>query len=284
MGDQLKPIIDDSRSILLLLPVNPTFDQVAGGLGMYLSLKGSKEVSIACESPMTVEHNRLVGVNKISSEIGDKNLVIRFKNYHANNIERVSYDIENGEFRLTVIPKPKNAAPMREHVHLNYSGVAASTMLLVGGSHEDQFPMLKASEVTGLKKVHIGVRSISLTGSQNILSLARVASSVSELIARLLRESGFSIDADVATNLLMGIEEETRNFTTPEVSAETFEVVSVLMRSGGARKPKNLPDARFFPPGAIPGEKLHPVEEVEKNEIPKAWMEKPPVYKGTSIS
>ena len=284
MGGQLKPIIDESKTVLLLLPVNPTFDTVAGGLGMYLSLKGIKEVSIACETAMTVEHNRLVAVNKISSEVGDKNLVIRFKNYHANNIERVSYDIENGEFRLTVIPKPKNAAPNREHVHLNYSGVAASTMLLIGGSHEDHFPMLKSPDVAGLKKVHIGVRNINVTGSQNIMSLAKPASSVSELVTHLLRESGLTIDSDVATNLLMGIEEETRNFTTPEVTAETFEVISVLMKSGGSRKPKNLPDSSFFPPGAIPGEKLHPADQVEKGDVPKAWMEKPPVYKGTSIS
>lgn len=284
MGGQLKPIIDGSKSVLLLLPVNPTFDTVAGGLGMYLALQSQKEVSIACETPMTVEHNRLVGVNKISSEAGDKNLVIRFKNYHANNIERVSYDIENGEFRLTVIPKPRNSAPQREHVHLTYSGVAASTLFLIGGSHEEHFPMLKSSDAANLKKVHIGVRSLNVTGGQNIMSLARPASSVSELVVHLLREAEFSLEADVATNLLMGIEEETNSFTTQEVTSETFEIVSYLLKSGGQRKPKNLPDSRFFPPGAIPGEKLHPLEEAEKGDIPKAWMEKPAVYKGTSIS
>ncbi|EKD62327.1 MAG: hypothetical protein ACD_52C00220G0002 [uncultured bacterium] len=56
------------------------------------------------------------------------------------------------------------------------------------------------------------------------------------------------------------------------------------MRSGGSRRPQSLADSRFFPPGSIPGEKLHPLDEVEKADVPKAWMEKPPVYKGTSVS
>ena len=284
MGGQLKPIIDESKTLLLLLPTNPPFDTVAAGLGMYLALRGQKEVSIACETQMTVEHNRLVGGNKISPEVGNKNLVIRFKNYRADDIERVSYDIENGEFRLTVIPKPKNSAPQKEHVHVAYSGVAATTLLLIGGGHEDHFPLLKSPETTGLKKVHIGVRSLSITGGQNILSLARPASSVSELVVSLLRDIGLALESDVATNLLMGIEEETKNFTTPEVTAETFETISILMRSGGSRRPQSLADSRFFPPGSIPGEKLHPLDEVEKADVPKAWMEKPPVYKGTSVS
>jgi len=85
-------------------------------------------------------------------------------------------------------------------------------------------------------------------------------------------------------DVVLTIEEETKNFTTPEVTAETFETISILMRSGGSRRPQSLADSRFFPPGSIPGEKLHPLDEVEKADVPKAWMEKPPVYKGTSVS
>ena len=55
---------------------------------------------------MVVEFNRLVGVNKITTELGNKNLVIKFKYYKVAGSEIVSYDIEKGEVKLSVMPKP----------------------------------------------------------------------------------------------------------------------------------------------------------------------------------
>ncbi|MEK7111768.1 MAG: hypothetical protein AAB875_00410, partial [Patescibacteria group bacterium] len=89
----LGSLIESSRSILILLPTKPYFDQVAAGLALYLALRETKETIIASPSPMLVEFNRLVGVNKVTLELGNKNLSIRFSNYRANDIEKVSYDI-----------------------------------------------------------------------------------------------------------------------------------------------------------------------------------------------
>src|SRR3990170_2413379 len=136
MEHSFKNIIDKSKSILILLPTKPFFDQVAAGLSLFLSLREPKQVQICCPSPMTVEFNRLVGVNRISQELGNKNLVIRFADYKASDIERVSYDIENAQFRLTVIPKQKVSPPTKEQVELSYSGISADTVIIIGGANE----------------------------------------------------------------------------------------------------------------------------------------------------
>src|SRR5690554_7864489 len=107
MENSFKSVVDQSRSILVLLPSKPFFDQVAAGLALYLALRDQKQVQIATDSEMIVEFNRLIGVNKITQDIGSKNLIIRFVDYPANDIERVSYDIEDGQFKLSVIPKPQ---------------------------------------------------------------------------------------------------------------------------------------------------------------------------------
>lgn len=283
MEKSLKKAIEQATSILVLLPTRPYFDQVAAGLSLFLSIRKEKEVSISSPSPMTVEFNRLVGVSKISGELGNKNLLIKFADYKASDVERVSYDIEDSEFRLTVIPKPGVSAPTKDQAILTYSGVSGDTVILVGGINESHFPALSSNDLTGAKIVHIGTRGISL-GERDVISLAKPASSTSEVTATLIKESGMHMGADIATNLLLGIEEGSNKFTSNDVSADTFQLVSELMRSGGQRALRHKIQRQSFPPGAIPGQfNKRVVKKDENQKTPKDWLE-PKIYKGTSTS
>ena len=277
MENSFASIMSAAKSVLVLLPSKPYFDQVAGALSFYLAIKDKKEAAIVCPSPMIVEFNRLVGVNKISTEAGNKNLVMRFAGYKASEIEKVSYDVENGEFRLTVVPKTGFTTPKKEQVELSYSGISADTVVLIGGGNETHFPSL-TQELAGAKIVHIGTRA--LAGEGAVLSFARPASSVSELVAHLLEEAGLTLDADIASNLLMGLEEGSREFKGQDVTADTFETFAKLLRAGG-RRTSQRPDRSAFPAGAIPGEVFQ--EPEKKEEPPKDWLE-PKVFKGTSVS
>lgn len=289
MENSLSTLIDTASSILVLLPDKPNFDVVAAGLGLYLSLRDKKQTSISSLSPMVVDFNRLVGVNKIGSELGNKNLTIRFKDYDAASIEKVSYDIINGEFNLTVVPKTGQIAPQDNQIKLNYSGISADLVVLVGGASVADFAALSDSQLSGAKIVHIGTRVFSDGGENQALSFAKPASSISELIAELIKSSEFPIDVDVATNLLAGIEEGSENFESSEVTPETFETFAYLLRNGGQRMPKKL-EAKDFPPGAIPGVQVfkHGSEEApgtkeEEQDVnpPEDWLQ-PKVIKGAA--
>ncbi len=281
MEQSFAKLIAQVRSPLILLPTNPHLDNVAAGLSLYLALKEDKAPAISCATPMLVEHNRLVGVDAVGQDTGNKNLVIRFANYQATEIERVSYDIENQEFKLTVIPKPQVSPPRKDQVELSYSGLSSDLVVLVGGTDKAHFPALGKEDFTGGKVVHIGIRH--LEDSENLLHLAfvKLASSISELMFSLLKESGYKLREDIATNLLLGIEEGSNNFTSEGVTAETFEMVAELIRKGGRRTPKDAfaLKKKFFPPGAIPETSF----QVKKDEPPRSWLE-PKIYKGTSIS
>ena len=77
MENSFKTLIDSAQEILILLPSKPFLDQVAGALSLYLSLSESgKSVSISCPAPMVTEYSRLIGVDKVGSDLGSKNLVI----------------------------------------------------------------------------------------------------------------------------------------------------------------------------------------------------------------
>lgn len=297
MENSFATLVDEANSILILLPTKPYFDQVAAGLSLYLSLRDKKPTVISSTSAMVVGFNRLIGVNKITSEVGNKNLTITFPNYDAGNIEKVSYDIENGQFKLTVVPKTGFTAPQKEQIEISNTGVLSDLVILIGGANETHFPAISSPDLGGAKIAHIGTRVLNSEG-HGIMSFAKPSSSVSELVASLIKETSLPMDVDSATNLVMGIEEGSNHFESPEVTPETFEVFAHLLRSGGQRLPKERAVPGNFPPGAIPTRpytSVNPiqdqpmVEEVEnKEEVvenpPTDWLQSPKVYKGTSIS
>lgn len=297
MDNSFSSLVDSATSILVLLPTKPYFDQVAAGLSLYLSLKDKdkKEVTIHCPSPMMVDFNRIVGINKITSEIGNKNLTIKFTGYDANNIEKVSYDIEQGEFKLTVVPKTDFTAPERDQLNLSYSGASTDLVILIGGANDSHFPVLSNEDFVGTKVVHIGTRVLS--SNREVMSFAKSGASASELVANLIKENDFSMDPDIATNLLMGIEEGSSNFTSLEVTPETFETFAYLLRNGGHRQLKTKLSPMNFPPGAIPTQPFNQpkfiqaesiLEQVEnKEEIvenpPDDWLQ-PKIFKGSAAN
>jgi len=309
MDNSFTSLLEKSKSVLILLPTTPYFDQVAAGLSLYLALQGEKETQISSPSDMTVEFNRLVGVNKISKELGSNNLVIRFTDYKANDIERVSYDIENGQFKLSVIPKKNIKPPNQNQVNISYTGISADTVILIGGANESHFPSISAKELENAQLIHIGTKDVNL-GSKKYVSLSRPAASVSEIVYSLIKESNLKIDADTATNLLMGIEEGSNKFADNQVSADTFLYISELMKHGGKRIPASSgQSAANYPEGSIPGntpanqtnaqsqnqppsiqqpQATQPIQDQNQTtqtpEAPKEWLQQPKVYKGTSIS
>jgi len=161
MDNSLTSFIDAAASILVLLPAKPNFDSVAAGLSFYLSLSGTKQVTISCPSPMMVGFNRIIGIDKITSEVGNKNLLIKFKGYEASNIEKVSYDIIDGEFNLTVTPKVGLTSPQQNQIELGFSGLSADLVVLIGGLSDSDFPILASKELSVSKIIHIGTHSFN---------------------------------------------------------------------------------------------------------------------------
>ncbi len=308
MENSLLSLIDASSSVLVVLPTKPYFDQVAAGLALYLSIRERKDSLIYCPSPMMVGFSRIIGVDKITQELGKKNLTIRFINYDATKIDKVGYDIENGEFKLTVTPKSGFVAPQKEQITMDYSGFAADLVILIGGANDSHFPILDIPDLADAKIVHIGTRA--LDSKHEIMSFARPVSTASELAADIIKENTLPIDSDVATNLAMGIEEGSEHFASSEIKPETFETFAYLLRNGGQRMPRVRLSPANFPPGAIPTKPfggsavssptlpVTPISRIEtqaetQNEEagqeaaevnpPSDWLQ-PKIYKGTNVN
>lgn len=276
MKDSFNSLLQKHESVLILLPKDPFFDQVASGLSLYLGLKKQeKDVQIISSAPMIVEFNRLVGVQKIGSELGNKNLVISLSDYDPNKIERVNYDIINNQTKITVAPKPGQRPPRENQVKLSYSGISSTLVILVGGLHEGHFPQLSRPEFSAVEIAHIGKQQLQL--GREVASFARPVASLSEIVYEFIKDS---LDEDIATNLLMGLYAGSKNFADDAVTADTFKLAATLMNSGAKAEKATASAPTLAPSGSSENREKPQGESINP---PKSWT-KPKVYKGTSIS
>lgn len=228
--------LKQAKTCLVLLPQNPSVDAVAAGLAAFLSLKqAQKLVQIGCATQISVAYNRLFGVDKIKTKIGSKNLVVSFP-YIEESIEKVSYHVEGKTFNLVIVPK-KGQPPMDpEKVAYSASGIEADVVIVIGAQKWEDLSQIYEQE----RDTFINTESINIAthptntqfGTYNLTD--PTASSLAELMGQLLREGKFSTRADIATNLIAGIESATNNLQF-KTSAATFNLLSWLMRGGGKR-------------------------------------------------
>ncbi|MBI4067741.1 hypothetical protein HY407_05140 [Candidatus Gottesmanbacteria bacterium] len=236
---QVKQVLDGSREILIALPRNPNVDSVASGLSLYLALSASgKRVNIVSPSPMLVEFNQLVGVDKIGNNLanGGRNLIVSFP-YQEGSIEKVSYNIENSTFNLVI--EPREGYPNITPDKLSYS---------FGGGSFDLVIVIDAENLNDLGEIYSQNQNLftekqvinidnSLTNSRfgKINLVDPNLATISEMVTNLLSSWGLRMDPDIATNLLAGITMGSNNFTSPTSTVATFESAAICMRNG-ARK------------------------------------------------
>lgn len=249
---QFKALLSSSQGIMVLLPRQPNYDSVASALSLKLSLTAfGKNVTVACPDPMTVEFNRLVGVDTVVSSFGSRNLIISFPG-QTENVDKVSYNLEHGELQLVI--SPKTSAPDLDPRRLKFvsSGAGYDLIITVGVDHLEDLGVF----YTTAKDAFSSSKLISLTRgipAQNYTSYQLFdpqASSLSEITVFLLESIGLPVNTDAASNLLSGLELATDHFRSDIVQASTFEAATTLMHRGARRhdvfSPENLP------PGAVP--------------------------------
>src|SRR3990170_5690812 len=153
--NQTRTILENAKSILIVLGQNPSYDAVASALSFYLSLSAAgKQISVVSPTEMTVGYNELIAVDKIGKTIGSdngRNLIISFP-YQEGSIEKVSYNIENDTFNLVI--EPRDGYPSITSDMMRYTSAG-------NGSH-DVIVTVGCSTISDLGQL--------LTANQNLLS------------------------------------------------------------------------------------------------------------------
>lgn len=235
----IKEAIDTGKSIFILLSQNPSFDATASALSLYLSLREAKKnVTIGSSSQMQVEYSRLVGIDKITDKIGNRNLIISF-DYKEDSIEKVSYNVEGEKFNLVIQPRAGFPPLDQKSVDFSYEGVDAEIIIIVGSPklenlgdiYEKNRQAFNDSKVINIDKSAANDKY----GQINLVDPG--AASISEITFAFIKSTSLPLNEDVAGNLLKGLENQTNNFQAPFTNPDTFEAAAELMRLGAKRSP-----------------------------------------------
>jgi hypothetical protein len=246
---QLKNILDSASTILVIHPSQTSFDHRAVAASLYLAFSAAQK-SVRLVSPQIEERTdaSLIGIEQTQIDMGNQNLGISFA-YSPEQVDKVSYHIgeDTGKFYLTIKPKAGFPPLDASQVEFTYTGAVADAVFLVG-----------VTDLESLEQLYFGYEDLFKTASLVSINNFTTSfgtvkidsgsvSSSSEVIAQLLQNLGISIESEVATNLLAGIENSTQNLSSVTTSAETFEVVAQLIRFGARRNFKKNSQEKATP-------------------------------------
>lgn len=234
--------LQKAQNIVCFVHPQATYDAVAAATGLALALeKVGKNTVVACEAPMRPEYTQLAGINNVSQEIGNRDLVISF-DYSEEQVDKVNYNVDETakRFELIITPQKGGATLDPRTVEFRQAGLSADIVVLfgfhaydeLGKYYEDEkytidsaFTMaITQSKVPNFAKLHNTLQADGL--------------SYSEWVYFALRQLQLELQGDVAMNLLSGIEYAT-NRLQQVTNARTFETLAQLLRSGAQRLPNN---------------------------------------------
>jgi nicotinic acid mononucleotide adenylyltransferase len=228
--------VKTAESILIILNGQSTFDQQLAAASLLLALQEQGR-AVSLLAPDEVNNPTISGLDQIRTEIGHKNLVIGF-DYVPEAVNNVSYHIdeESQRFYLTIKPKKGHEPLDKDSVELDYAGAEADLIFLFGvDALEDLKQLYYGYEDVYQAATLISFHDYRTPYTSLAIDLSQI-SSACEALLQLINKSELSLNSEIATNLLAGIQYETNNFVDPAADADTFEAVASLLRAGARRK------------------------------------------------
>ena len=246
---QIKDFLETAQNILVLVDSNAEIDVLAASSALFLSLEMSgKNVVFASPNPLVNFNKNLAGLDKVQTEISNKNLIVGF-DYDEAAVEKVSYHIgeKTNRFYLTVQPKKGYKPLNKDSVEVGYVGAEADLIFVVGVHNYESLEHLYIGNeqfftnttVVSINNFDAQVGDIRLNTSKNI--------NISSAVTELVRQANLEIPEGAATNLLLSIETTTDNFKSLSITPELLEAAAWLMRKGARRIRQDKTNTRSKP-------------------------------------
>lgn len=289
---EIQEKLSSAQKLMVALPGNPRYDQMAGALALGLALQqAGKSASVVCPSPMTVEFHNLVGVDKVAQKANGRDLVVSLS-YSMDEVEKISYNDDNGRLNLVIQPKAEAPELSEKSVSFSHTGAEAELVITIGVKSLDQLNSAGLGAINPEKVINIDNR-LDNTNFALINVIDVDSSSISEVIFGLLSGLGLPVDIDTSQNLLNGLWQSSSGLQKPDLGADVYEAVAGCLRLG-AQKPKEVAsrplEFQSKPTQTWPKQKTWPVREERKappveNQVtknpPADWFE-PKIYKSSS--
>jgi hypothetical protein len=314
--EKIKELLAQNESIGIAVGKNPGIDEMAAALSLYLAFSDtSKKISIVCPTEPIVKIASLVGIDRIRKSFeGGSNgdLTVTFP-YKEGEIEKISYTLEEGKLNILVKAGENGLSFNEKDIEYKRGGAAPGLVFVVGTPRiSDLGTAFDMETLKNSKIINIDYKSDN-QGFGDIPLLGKNASSVCELMANFINSLGLKIDVDIASNLLIGLDDATDNFQSSATSALAFETAAFLLKKGAIRKVKealksDVQDAFFTPKSDLTDAKSEPkssfadassfiktlnekakgteekkpeIKRIDEDNPPDDWLT-PKIYKGST--
>jgi nanoRNase/pAp phosphatase (c-di-AMP/oligoRNAs hydrolase) len=136
-----------------------------------------------------------------------------------------------------VEPRPGGPILSQDKVSFSYSGLSADLIVTIDAQRLENLGKFYQDNKNLFEEKQTLVIDNKTTNTQyGKINLVRPTASIGELMTRLILDLQLPFDQDIASNLYDGVVMGSRTFSSPAVTADTFEIAAQLLRAG-ARKP-----------------------------------------------
>lgn len=242
---ELRNLLTSAQNILLALPSAVEIDHLASALALALSLKqNNKNVTVATLAEIKVSYSHLYGIGEVKNDLpassnkGD--LIITLGGVASpdgkiTSVEKLDYFTIGSDWNLVFRTKPgQNFEPAFINPHRENKNF--DLIFTLGLQNLGNLGAL----YTNRQNVFANSPLINIT-NETAETFAKVnwqenqTSSLSEMVAQLIKILNLPIERDLASNILSGIFSATANLEKASVSAETYEIVAWALKAGGKK-------------------------------------------------
>jgi hypothetical protein len=240
----LAAVYEKAQNVVCFIHPQATYDAIAAALSLRLAFKeAGKSCDVICEEPMRVEFSRLVDIDSIRADAGNRDLVLSFA-YSEEQVDKVSYNVDEDSKRFELVISPKTGGQPLDPgtIEFRRSGLSADVIFLFGYHGMAELGGIYEREKYAIDSAYsVAVTQNKIPGYAKLhLTLQPEHLSYSELVYFIVRQLQIAeVKDDLATNLLAGVEYATDRLMQPNISPRTFETVANLMRRGARRDPAN---------------------------------------------
>jgi len=275
---QIQELVSSSQNFLILIPRNPSLDQVAAALSLHLSLQeAGKKTTVLSLDKMVVGFSHVVGLDQVQTNLTSNELVATL-NYPVENIEKVfTTNEEKGNLQIVVRTKQGKEPIRKEDFFFSNTSFLPDLIFTIGAHKPEGLGRIYQERKEMFTKKPI----VDIDNHPDNVSFGKVnlvdtsASSLCEIVTFLISQIRLPLTQDVGANLILGIREQTDNFQKGKVSADTFEAASIAMRAQELQK-------EALSSQQVSSRPKRPLSSQSGKEPPPEWLE-PKIYKGSTL-
>ena len=273
LEQQIARQIEKSQNILIVLPGDHDGDTVASALALFLFLKNLNKTTEICSSRRVKTAESLSFLPAYSDVHTSLNNLRRFIvsiNIHEAKVSQIKYTIDGGQLNFIISPDTGWFKP--EDVNARAGDFRYDLIITVGASDLESLEKIYDDNVEFFYKTNIINFDHHSTnedfGQINFIDLNAVATA--EILFNFMKNyKPELINEDVATCLLTGIIQQTKNFKTANLTPRTLLTASELITLGARREEivKNLYRNRNISSLKLWGKILNNLQTVKNGEL-----------------